>query len=287
MTLSSKNRSAAPSTAGVLQTVRKRWLAGTAAVLIAMVAVACTTSPLGRSQLILFPANEMQQMGVAAYQEMKQQTPATRDARTDRYVQCISNHVLRALPGANPADWEITVFDDDQANAFALPGGKIGVYTGLLDVATNQHQVATVIGHEIAHVQANHSNERVSTAFVTQSGLQVAAIAAGGASAQKNQLFGLLGVGAQMGVILPFGRKQESEADLIGLDLMASAGFDPAESVTLWQNMSKAGGAKPPEFMSTHPSGERRIRDLSARMDQAKGLYAQAQRNGRRPDCAR
>ena len=128
------------------------------------------------------------------------------------------------MPGENPAAWEITVFADDQANAFALPGGKIGVYTGLLDVAENQHQLAAVVAHEVAHVTSRHSNERVSTNFVTQTGLQLAQVAAGGNSPERQQLFGLLGMGAQVGVVLPFGRAQESEADLVGLDYMANAG---------------------------------------------------------------
>ena len=203
------------------------------------------------------------------------------------YVQCVATHILRAMPNTNPADWEITVFDAEQANAFALPGGKIGVYTGLLNVAENQNQLATVIGHEVAHVLANHSNERVSTSFVTQSGLQLIQVAAGGSgSATQKQLFGLLGLGAQVGVTLPFGRKQESEADLLGLDLMARAGFDPRQSVALWQNMSKAAGQRPPEFLSTHPSGERRISDLSARMDSALQLSLEARSAGRNPNCS-
>ncbi len=255
-------------------------------VALVFVTAACTTSPLGRSQLVLFPNAEMQQMGAAAYKEMRSQTPATTDGRKDAYVQCVSNHILNAMPNTNPGDWEITVFESEQANAFALPGGKIGVYTGLLDVAEDQHQLATVIGHEVAHVLANHSNERVSTAFVTQSGLQLVQVAVGGSgSTVGKQLYGLLGLGAQVGVALPFGRKQESEADLLGLDLMAKAGFDPRQSVVLWQNMTKAAGQRPPEFLSTHPSGERRINDLSARLDSAMQLSLQARSAGRNPNC--
>lgn len=251
-----------------------------------MLASACATSPLGRSQLVLFPANEMQQMGVAAYTEMKQQTPATTNGKKSDYVQCVTGHILRAMPEADPSSWEITVFEDAQANAFALPGRKIGVYTGLLDVAENQDQLATVIGHEVAHVLANHSNERVSTSALTQTGLQLGQIAAGGGnSATQKTLFGLLGLGAQVGITLPFGRTQESEADLLGLDLMAKAGFDPRQSVYLWENMGKAGGQKPPEFMSTHPSGARRISDLGNRMSSAMELSLAARKAGKRPAC--
>jgi predicted Zn-dependent protease len=155
----------------------------------------------------------------------------------------------------------------------------------MLEVAQNQHQLAAVVAHEVAHVIARHSNERVSTNFVTQTGLQLAQVAAGGNSPARQELFGLLGVGAQFGVLLPFGRAQESEADLVGLDYMARAGFDPRESVRLWENMAKVGGAKPPEFLSTHPSGDRRMRDLNARMRDAMSLSVQARSSGRNPDC--
>ena len=253
------------------------------AMLVAL--VGCATSPLGRSQLILFPESEMQQMGVTAFQEMQREIPRETAPELTGYVRCVVDHIVRAMPGENPAAWEITVFADDQANAFALPGGKIGVYTGLLDVAENQHQLAAVVAHEVAHVTSRHSNERVSTNFVTQTGLQLAQVAAGGNSPARQQLFGLLGMGAQVGVVLPFGRAQESEADLVGLDYMANAGFDPRQSVSLWENMAKAGGARPPEFLSTHPSGDRRMRDLNARMRQAMDLSLQARSAGRNPDC--
>ncbi|HEX7035668.1 MAG TPA: M48 family metallopeptidase [Pseudomonadales bacterium] len=246
---------------------------------------ACATSPLGRNQLILFPDSEMAQMGAAAFQEIQQQTPVEKKSSVNNYVSCVAEHIVRALPPDQRGDWEVKVFDQDVANAFALPGGKIGVYTGLLDVAENQDQLATVIGHEVAHVLAKHSNERVSTTFVTQSGLQLAQVAVGADTPMRQQLFGLLGLGAQVGVLLPFSRAQEAEADLVGLKLMAEAGFDPRESVRLWQNMQAQGGESPPEFMSTHPSSERRITELNARMREYMPISVQARSAGRVPDC--
>lgn len=251
----------------------------------ALLLFGCTTSPMGRSQLILFPAGEIAQMGAAAFQEIQQQTPVSQDAAVNRYVNCVSEHVIRALPNGNPSEWDIKVFDHEAANAFALPGRKIGVYTGLLDVAENQGQLATVIAHEVGHVLANHSNERVSTNFVTQSGMQLVQVAVGADTPMKQQLFGLLGVGAQVGVILPFSRTQEAEADLMGLELMAQAGFDPRESVKLWQNMQAQGGGGQPEFMSTHPSSQRRITELNARMSEHMRISSQARSAGRVPDC--
>ncbi|MEX2352690.1 MAG: M48 family metallopeptidase, partial [Gammaproteobacteria bacterium] len=215
--------------------------------------------------------------------EMKQQTPVSRDRRINTYVQCITDAILAEVPSR--VSWEVTVFDDDAVNAFALPGGKIGVYTGLLKVADGQDQLAAVIAHEIAHVTADHSNARVSAAYATQTGLQLAQAMAGAASPQKAQLWGLLGVGLQMGVLLPYGRGQESEADILGLEYMARAGFNPAASISLWENMGKAGGNQPPEFMSTHPSHQTRMRDLNNAMPGARQLFNQAVANGKRPQC--
>ncbi len=160
------------------------------------------------------------------------------------------------------------------------------MHTGLLKVATNRDQLATVIGHEIAHVLARHSNERVSTQYAAQAGVQLAGTIAGNSPASR-QLMGLLGVGAQYGVVLPFSRVQESEADVIGLDLMARAGFDPRQSVVLWQNMSRAAaGPEPPEWMSTHPSNQRRIDELAKRVPEALPSYERARAAGRRPACS-
>ena len=256
--------------------------------IICLTITACVTSPLGRSQLALFPESEMNQMGTLAYQDIRKETPIDNDKGVNNYVLCVSNAIVsQANPEIRAEDWQVTVFNEDQANAFALPGGKIGVYTGLLSVATNQDQLATVIGHEIAHVEAHHANERVSTSYLAQSGTQLVAALATGTPETQNDLMALLGVGAQVGVLLPFGRTQESEADLLGLDLMADAGFDPRESVQLWRNMDAKGGQQPPEFLSTHPGHDTRIAKLQERMGRAMGLYEQAQAAGRRPNCQR
>lgn len=244
----------------------------------------CATSPTGRPQLLLIPQSQIAQMGVAAYQETKKNTPISSDTRTNHYVNCVANAITREVTAQT--DWEVTVFEDKAVNAFALPGGKIGVYTGLLEVAENQDQLAAVIGHEVGHVLANHGNARVSAAYATQGALLIAQIAAIGASREKQQLMGLLGVGTQFGILLPYGRSQESEADIIGLELMAKAGFNPEASTQLWRNMAKeSDGKQPPEFMSTHPSHERRIRDLNAGMLRAVDLYQDAEDSGKVPNC--
>jgi predicted Zn-dependent protease len=261
--------------------MRFRWLIPACT---GLVLAACATSPTGRHTLRFFPESEMAQMGAAAFQETKQKTPESRDGRQNRYVSCVADAITAETRGGSTA-WEVVVFEDKAANAFALPGGKIGVYTGLLQVAKTQDQLAAVIGHEVAHVQARHANERVSTAFAAQAGLNVVDAIYGGTSAGRNAM-ALLGLGTQVGVLLPFNRAQESEADILGLDTMASAGFDPREAVTLWQNMSKAGGGAPPEFLSTHPSHKTRIEDLEKRMPEALKLYDAARVAGRKPKCS-
>ena len=259
--------------------------------LAAFVVAACTTSPLGRRQLKLYSEAELARSGAAAFEQMKKKVPQSSDRRTNRYVRCVADAVLSSVPGAIPEHWEVVVFEDDSANAFALPGGRIGVHTGLLEVATTQDQLASVLGHEVAHVLAGHANERVSQATLAETGLAVAQVAAGHPSPAQQQLFGLLGVGAQLGILLPYSRSHETEADLIGLDLMADAGFDPRQSVTLWENMSrqaaKAGSGQPPEFLSTHPAHGTRIHDLEARMPSAMQRYEAVRAAGRTPACVR
>lgn len=256
-------------------------------ILLAVSLVGCATSPLGRSQLRLVPEKQMDEMGMQAFGEMKQKEKILTEKKTNDYVECVIGPLLAELD--EKRSWEVVVFDEPETvNAFALPGGKIGVYTGIFKTATNQNQLAAVVGHEIGHVIARHGNERVSTAIAAQGGV---AILASAMTDQKSNLYGILmaamGLGVQYGVLLPHGRDQESEADLIGLDLMSKAGFDPEESVQLWKNMSAQGGAQPPEWLSTHPSNERRIRQLQERMTKAKDIYTTAITKGKRPNCVK
>lgn len=264
--------------------MRPRTLATVASLVVAATLVACAVSPTGRKQLLLFPEAEVATMGATAFDQQKQETPASRDTAQKAYVQCVANHLLNAM-GQQPADWEVVLFESAQVNAFALPGRKIGVYTGLLKVASDQHMLAAVIGHEIGHVIAKHSNERISTQYAAQTGLAVIQSLGGEMTEQKKMVYGALGLGAQYGIILPYGRKQELEADLIGLELTAKAGFDPQQAVTLWQAMGKAGGAQPPQFLSTHPSNQTRIRDLQNAMPAALATRQQALAAGSAPRC--
>ncbi len=259
-------------------------------VIVAIFITSCATSPMGRKQFILIGDNEMNKMGIASFTKMKTSTKVSTDPQAQRYVHCVASAIVNELPQEwRKQAWEVVVFEDDSANAFALPGGKIGVHTGLLKVATNQDQLATVIGHEVAHVLSRHGAERVSQ----QMGLEIAMQTTDAISKNKMQnqgsqrvLMSALGLGAQFGVLLPFSRTHESEADLYGIDLMAKAGFDPRQSVNLWQNMAKAsGGERQPQFMSTHPNPEKRIEKLSNYMPHALELQKQAHANGKNPRC--
>ena len=258
----------------------------TAFVLAAALGVAgCAVSPTGREQLVMFSPSAMNQMGAAAFDEIKAGTPAA-STYLNRYVECVADAVVAVLPGDQSQGWEVEVFDQDEPNAFALPGKKIGVFKGLLDVADRQDQLAAVIGHEIGHVLAQHGNERMSSQFVVGTGLAVAAaMMRRPGSNEGRHVMALLGLGVQVGILLPYSRSHESEADRIGLELMAKAGFDPAASVELWQNMSRVGGARPPELLSTHPSNRTRIRALQAQVPAAMSVYREARAAGRVPGC--
>ena len=265
----------------------KRWARALTALSAVALLSACATSPTGRTQLQFFPDSQMQRMGIEAYGQMKDQEPVITTGGVVDYVQCVTDAIVEHVPREYAdAQWEVSVFDSEAVNAFALPGGKMGVYTGLLDVAQNANQLAAVIGHEIAHVMAEHANERMSTQFATAVGLGALQVAAGD-DRDRQRVLAALGVGAQVGIILPFSRLHESEADVIGLELMAHAGFDPQASVALWRNMAKANGDGPPEFLSTHPSKDRRISDLQAAMPRALYLYEQALEMAPAPDCQR
>lgn len=253
----------------------------TALLAVFVMLAGCSTSPTGRSQLVLMPDSQMNQMGLQAFTTIKKETPVDASRESNAYVQCVANAITREVGG----NWEVAVFKDDSANAFALPGNKIGVHTGMLQVAKNQHQLAAVIGHEVAHVLSHHSNERVSQKFAVEQGLGLVNALASPQSGTGQAVMGMLGVGAQFGILMPFSRVQESEADTYGLKLMARAGFDPRESVNLWINMGKTNKGQPPEFLSTHPSHSTRISDLRRNMSANMRIYQQAQNAGKRPAC--
>jgi predicted Zn-dependent protease len=256
----------------------------------AILLTACAVSPTGRKQFMLFSpsSGEMSKMGAVAFDDLKKKQKVSADPQINSYIACVSNALLAVLPGDEGKGWEIKVFEDDTPNAFALPGKKIGVHSGLLKVATTQSQLAAVIGHEIGHVEAQHSGERLSQQTAASGALAMAAILAGTQdNTQQALVMGALGAGVTYGVLMPFSRTQESEADTIGLSYMAQAGFDPGESITLWQNMAAASKSKTPEFLSTHPSDQTRMNALNRQLLAAEDLATEARAKGRKPNCKR
>ena len=262
-----------------------RWIRFIAIAAITLSVTACTTSPTGRQQFTLMSDNQLDQMGQEAFAQYQQDLPPAGQTE-QRFAQCIAQALVAELPESERGqNWQIRVFESEQANAFALPGGYMGINTGLLQMAPDQDQIAAVIGHEIGHVLARHANERVSTQTSTQLALSVLSSAAGMQGPGGEQLMGALGLGAQYGILLPFSRRHESEADVIGLRLMADAGFDPRASLTLWESMSAQGGANPPAWMSTHPSHSQRIQGLQAEIPDTLVRYERARQAGKQPNC--
>jgi predicted Zn-dependent protease len=226
------------------------------------------------------------QMGAQAYDQVKSD-PKMRPSQDPREIEPVKRVAARIVEAAkrskyaemaNQFQWEVTVIKDDKTpNAFALPGGKMAVYTGIFPMAKTEAGLAAVMGHEVVHALARHGAERMSQGQLTNAGLQVigaAAGAAGGGGMLGQAAMAALGVGAKVGVLLPFSRKHESEADYIGILLAADAGYDPRESVALWERMGQmSGGGGPSEFLSTHPSHETRIDQLKKWMPEAMAIY--------------
>jgi predicted Zn-dependent protease len=249
--------------------------------------VGCETNPYtGRSQLLMTSVSQEVQMGAQAYNQVKSD-PKMRLSQDPREIEPVKRVAARIVEAAkrskyaemaNQFHWEVTVIKDDKtANAFALPGGKMAVYTGIFPMAKTEAGLAAVMGHEVVHALARHGAERMSQGQLTNAGLQVVGVAAGaaGGSGMLGQAaMAALGAGAQVGVLLPFSRKHESEADYIGILLAADAGYDPRESMALWVRMGQSsGGDGPSEFMSTHPSHGTRIDQLKKWMPEAMAIY--------------
>ncbi len=247
----------------------------------------CDETPTGRNQLSLIPDKRLASMGAKAFEDLKRTQPVVADPRINGYVSCVVKNIISAVPDSGSGqNWEVVVFDDPRPNAFALPGNKIGVNSGMLDVADTQGQLAAVIGHEVGHILANHSNERMTQQLAVQGGLALFDLLSEQQDGWKHEAIRkVLGIGAGVGILLPFSRIHEKEADAVGLDLMARAGFDPAQSLAFWQNMSKMSRGQPIEFLSTHPSHESRYEELRKQLDAPRRLFEQVRSRGEEPRC--
>ncbi|PJA78080.1 MAG: peptidase, partial [Nitrospirae bacterium CG_4_9_14_3_um_filter_51_5] len=241
-----------------------------------------------RSQLLLMPSGQMNQMGAAQYSEVLQDPKVmiSTDPKEIEPVKRVAARIIEAAKRSKYADvakgfdWEVTVIKDDNTkNAWALPGGKIAVYTGIFPMAKNEAGLAAIMGHEVVHALAEHGGERMSQGLVAQFGMTAAAIVLStqGLNPALNDLaMQAMGLGVQTGVLLPFSRKHESEADYVGILLAGDAGYDPREAIHIWERMAAASDGAPPEFLSTHPAHETRIADLTKWMPEAMGLYEKA-----------
>lgn len=252
--------------------------------LIPMIFACQKTVFTGRKSLNLIPNAQLNQQSFAEYKQFLTENKPLSGGKDVDLVRRVGNNLKAATEvyyksKGKQSDlkgfaWEFNVVDDpNTVNAFCMPGGKVVVYTGILKVTQNEDALAVVMGHEIGHALANHGNERVSQGLVAQLGLTTLDL--GLAMAQKpaqtrNLILQAAGVGTQVGVLLPFSRKHESEADEIGLYLMAMAGYNPNEAVPFWNRMNKSGGSRPPEFLSTHPDPSKRAERLKSLVPKAK-----------------
>lgn len=255
-------------------------------ILLIGMSMGCETVPYtDRSQLVVIPQSQSSQMGEQAFQQIlsdpkvrQSQSPEEQEA-----VKRVAKRIIQAAKESKFAEdakafkWEVTVIKDDQTkNAFALPGGKIAVYTGIFPVAKNDAGLAAILGHEVVHALARHGSERMSQEVLAQAGLSAAAVGLGASGAGPvvgQATMAALGLGAKVGVLLPYSRTHESEADSIGILLAAKAGYDPQEAVHVWQRMQEGSEGAPSEFLSTHPSHETRITQLQEAMPEALKIY--------------
>jgi predicted Zn-dependent protease len=226
-----------------------------------------------RSAFNILSESQENQLGEEAYQQVLAESKVSRDQQMTEVVRRVGQRIV-AVANKPDFDWEFTLIESDQVNAFCLPGGKIAVYTGILPVMENEAGMAVVLGHEVGHAIYRHGGQRVSQNAVASSVLQVAKFSLGDASpAAQQAILGSLGAGAQVGVLLPFSRSHELEADSIGLIFAAEAGYDPREAVPLWERMAALGGGKNMEFLSTHPAETTRIQRLNEQMPNALQVY--------------
>jgi predicted Zn-dependent protease len=232
---------------------------------------------------------EMEAEAAREFARYKATFPLTTDQDIIDYIACVANAVVMTLePPDSEMNWEMAILETNELNAFVMPGGKIVIFEGILRAARDQHQLAAVIGHEIAHVTAEHTKRKLLQGGKgMEVGIQVAAVLLGGGNyGAQYTAQEMLNQGAMYGLLLPYKRGQETEADVIGLEFMAKAGFDPRAAVPLWQNMEKqSGGEGPAEFASTHPSPDNRIESLISQWVEVLPAYNEAHAAGRIPDC--
>jgi predicted Zn-dependent protease len=256
-----------------------------APLLVLLLVAGCSTVPqTGRSQLLLIDPSTEVSLGADAFQQIQQDLDFLDSGPKVEMVRRVGERIARAAQpelkerGFEDLEWSFHVAESSQLNAFVLPNGQVVFYDGMMDFLEGEAEVAAVMGHEIAHVVGRHSGERLSQQVALQAGMTGAAIALGSQSPeQREAILAALGAGATVGVVLPYSRAHESEADEIGLTFMARAGYDPREAVDVWERMAAEQEGRPPEFLSTHPNPGRRAEDLRRMMPEALEIYQRTQ----------
>lgn len=256
--------------------------------LITILLIGCSTVPItGRKQLSIVPQNQLIASSIDSYKQLLSESKISQDAQKTQMVVDVGKKIAASAEQFMRENgmekelqnyhWEFNLIQDDKTvNAFCMPGGKIAVYTGILPVTQDQNGLAVVLGHEVAHALANHGGERMSQLLIVQMGASSLAAALSSQPAQTKELMmQAYGAGANIGVLLPYSRSHELEADHIGLILMARAGYDPQTAIPFWERMNKQGGERPAEFLSTHPAPERRIQDIRKELPEAMKYYKQ------------
>ncbi len=254
--------------------------------IISIVLTACSSVPVtGRKQLNIIPSSQMMSMSYQQYDDFLKSNKLSTNAQQTQMIKTVGAKIKTAVETyfrqqnmsseLDGYSWEFNLIDSPEANAWCMPGGKVVFYTGILPITQDATGVAVVMGHEIAHAIAEHGNERMSQSLITELGGTALAVALQEKPAETQQLWlTAYGIGSQVGVMLPFSRLHESEADRLGLIFMAMAGYDPNEAVSFWQRMAdKKNGQSPPEFLSTHPSDATRIRQIKEWLPEAMSYY--------------
>jgi predicted Zn-dependent protease len=259
-------------------------------ILLLSVSLSCSSVPItGRQQLNIIPDSEIMSMSYQQYDQFLKENKISTDAQKTAQVKKAGVGIQKAVEAyfrekglseeLEGYSWEFNLVESDQVNAWCMPGGKVVFYTGILPLCQDETGIAVVMGHEVAHAVAEHGAERMSHGLLAQLGGVALSVALKDKPQQTQQLWmGAYGLGAQFGVMLPFSRSHESEADHLGLIFMAMAGYDPNAAVSFWQRMAAQGGQKPPEFMSTHPSDETRISDIKKHLPEAMKYYKPGQK---------
>ncbi len=265
--------------------MKKIYLMLLSPVVLLIIGQSCTTVPLtGRKQVNLLPESELIAMGLTNYSDFIKENPPSSDAVNSAIVKEVGNNIAAAVQKyftdnriesrLQGYSWEFNLVDNKEANAWCMPGGKVVVYKGILPYTSDRNGLAVVISHEIAHAVARHGNERMSQQLLAQLGGIALSEALKTKPEETRSIFLMAyGLGSQVGVLLPYSRKHELEADRLGLIFMAMAGYDPQTAISFWEKMTSSGGARTSEFLSTHPSDETRITKIREAIPEAMKYY--------------